>query len=92
MSGDYTISRERRAELVEAFGEATVRHSERFRKVSNRYPNVVALAYGRDLDAAAAAASDEEVAATVTTWEEGQGLEPRDWHAIGAKEREDDEP
>jgi hypothetical protein len=52
-------------------------HSERFRKVSNRYPNVVARAYGRDLERAAGD-SDEQVAATVAAWEREQGLEPND--------------
>lgn len=65
-----------------------VRHSFRFRKVSNRYPQVVALAYEHDL-ARAAADSDEQVAATVAAWEHSQGIEPRDWHAIGAAERDE---
>ena len=45
-----------------------VRHSNRFRKVSNRYAHEVAAAYGYDL-AAAAAATDEEVAAKVAAAE-----------------------
>ena len=48
------------------------RHSERFRKVSNRYPHQVAKAYARDI-ARAAADSDEQVAATVRAWEIAQG-------------------
>ena len=66
-----------------------VRHSLRFRRVSNRYPNMVAQAYDRDL-AAAAAASDEEVAARVRAWEVANGWPVRDWVAIGAAERDDD--
>jgi hypothetical protein len=34
--------------------------------------------------------SDEQVAVAVATWECEHGLEPRDWHAIGAAERDDD--
>jgi hypothetical protein len=63
-----------------------VQHSNRFRHVSNRYPYMVAMAYDRDL-AAAAADSDEEVAARVAAYERAQGLKPRDWYAIGAEER-----
>jgi len=65
--------------------EDALRHSERFRQVANRYPSRVAEAYGgikramRD--------TDEQVAATVAEWERKQGLEPRDWPAIGAAER-----
>jgi hypothetical protein len=61
-------------------------HSMRFRKVSTRYPRRVAEAYGGDLDKAFAE-SDEVVAATVAAWERSEGLEPRDWRAIGAEER-----
>lgn len=75
-----------RAELEAVFGGTAVGHSERFRRVSNGYPNAVALAYGRDLERAAGD-SDERVAATVAAWEREQGLEPRDWQAIGADER-----
>lgn len=66
-----------------------LQHSERFRKVSNRYPRRVAEAYGLDI-ARAAADSDEKVAATVRAWEIEQGLEPRDWVAIGLAEGRDD--
>jgi hypothetical protein len=62
-------------------------HSARFRKVSNRYPHMVALAYDRDLDHAAAE-GDEQVAVKVAAWERSQGWEPRDWPAIGRAERE----
>ena len=61
-------------------------HLRRFLQVSRRYPDVVAKAYGGDIDRAAAD-SDEQVAATVGAWEHSQGLPPRDWHAFGAKER-----
>ena len=67
------------------------RHSLRFRRVSNRYPRRVAEAYERDLDRALAD-SDEQVAATVAAWERGQGLEQRDWRAIGAEERDETRP
>lgn len=60
-------------------------HSLRFRRVSNRYPRRVAEAYNGDI-AAAAASTDEEVAGRVAEWERAQGLEPRDWNAIGREE------
>jgi hypothetical protein len=81
---------DKRAALAEKHGELAVAHSERFRKVSTRYPRRVAEAYERNLEAAAAD-SDEQVAARVRAWELAQGLEPRDWQAIGADERGDDE-
>jgi hypothetical protein len=62
-------------------------HSQRFRKVSTRYPRRVAEAYEGDLSRAMAD-SDEEVAATVAAWEKRKGLAPRDWSAIGAAEKE----
>jgi hypothetical protein len=52
-------------------------------------PAHLAFAYDRDL-AAAAADSEEQVAAKVAQWERQQGLEPRDWRAIGADARRDD--
>lgn len=67
-----------------------VRHSLRFRQVSTLYPHLVALAYDRDL-ARAAADSDEQIAARVAAWEREQGVEPRDWRAIGAEERDEEE-
>jgi hypothetical protein len=66
-----------------------VAHSLRFREVATGYPHAVALAYGRDL-AAAAADSDEQVAARVAAWEIAEGIEPRDWHELGAEQRKDD--
>jgi hypothetical protein len=63
-------------------------HSERFRKVSNRYPRRVAEAYDGDIDRAMAD-TDEQVAATVAAWERRQGLSVRDWTAIGARERDE---
>jgi hypothetical protein len=66
--------------------EKAVRHSERFRQVSNRYPLRVTEAYDGDFDQAAAD-SDEQVAEKVAEWERAHGLEPRDWPAIGAEER-----
>ncbi|TMF99302.1 MAG: hypothetical protein E6I03_12320 [Chloroflexi bacterium] len=69
----------------EAFQLLAIRHSERFRRVSNRYPRRVAEAYGGDLGEAMAD-SDEEVAAAVRDWERSQGLEVRDWEAIGRTE------
>ena len=69
----------------EAFQLLAIRHSERFRRVSNRYPRRVAEAYGGDLGEAMAD-TDEEVAAMVRDWERSQGLEVRDWEAIGRTE------
>jgi hypothetical protein len=60
-------------------------HSNRFRRVANRYPQQVTYAYGGDL-ARAATDSDEQVATTVAAWEQAQGLTPRDWRAIGRAE------
>jgi len=65
--------------------------SERFRRVSNRYPRRVSEAYGGDVGRAMAE-SDEQVAATVADWERAHGLVPRDWQAIGAAERDDEVP
>lgn len=48
-------------------------HSVRFRRVANGYPRTVALAYDRDL-AAAALDSHEEVAARVAAWERSEGI------------------
>jgi hypothetical protein len=59
--------------------------SERFRKVSNRYPRRVAEAYEGDTERALAD-TDEQVAATVTAWERAQGMEPREWTARGKSE------
>ena len=72
-----------------ALPRSLIDHSERFRRVSNRYPRRVAEAYGGDL-ARAAAATDDEVAATVRAWELAHGLKPRDWQAIGRTERGED--
>jgi predicted esterase len=60
-------------------------HTDRFRKVANRYPRRVNEAYSFDI-ARALADDDETVAATVAHWEAAQGLEPRDWIAIGHAE------
>jgi hypothetical protein len=65
--------------------ERARRFSERFRKVSDRYPLRVAEAYDYYLDPAMAD-SDELVAATVAGWERRQGVPVRDWRAIGAEE------
>ena len=35
--------------------------------------------------------SDEQVAATVTSWEQAQGIGPEDWQALGAEERDETE-
>jgi hypothetical protein len=76
--------------LEQIHDAAVTAHSRRFRKVSHRYPLRVTEAYSGDLERAAAD-SDEQVAATVAAWERAQGLESRDWVAIGAEERGDDE-
>jgi hypothetical protein len=65
-----------------------IAHSDRFRKVSTRYPRQVTYAYDGDIDRAAAD-TDDQVAAAVAEYERREGLEPRDWSAIGAAERED---
>lgn len=70
--------------------ELAVRHSERFRRVSNRYPRRVTEAYNGDVTAAAAA-SDDEVARRVADWERASGLEVRDWYAIGRDEQRGDD-
>jgi predicted esterase len=62
-----------------------VAHTNRFRRVSNRYPRRVNEAYGFD-QARALADDDATVAATVEAWERAQGLAPRDWVAIGRDE------
>ncbi len=66
---------------------AALRHSNRFRRVSTGYPRRVAEAYNGDLESAAAD-SDEQVAETVAAWERRRGLEPREWTAIGAIEKD----
>ena len=76
------------AEMRRQHGDAAVDHGIRFRKVSTRYPHVVAQAYGGDIERAAAD-SDEDVAARVAIWEQAQGLPLIDWHAIGAEERDE---
>jgi hypothetical protein len=68
--------------------EAEILHSVRFRRVSRGYPQRVAEAYGGDLEEALAD-TDEEVAARVRDWERSQGLEVKDWRAIGEEERGD---
>jgi hypothetical protein len=73
----------------EAFQLLSRRYSERFRKVSKRYPLRVAEAYKGDLSRALTD-SDEEVAATVAAWERRQGLDVTDWALVGEQEREQD--
>ena len=76
------------AKSTGGIGPGARAHSERFRRVSTRYPRRVAEAYGLDL-ARAMAASDEEVAATVAAWERDNGLPVTDWPAIGQYERDE---
>jgi hypothetical protein len=70
-------------------------HSWRFRNLGGGcYPRTVAEAYGGDIERALAD-SDEDVAATVASWEQAQGFEPVNWSALGAQfrasaERDDD--
>ena len=61
-------------------------YSERFRKVSNRYPRRVAEAYRGDVTRAMAD-SDKQVAAKVAAWERRHGLTPINWKALGEAER-----
>ena len=56
-------------------------HSDRFRKVANRYPRRVAEAYGGDIERAARD-SDRRVAATVASFERSHGLDETDWAAV----------
>ena len=74
----------------QGFDATAVAQSERFRKVANGYPRTVALAYAGDL-AAAAADDDATVRDRVWRWELSQGIEPRDWPAIGMAERRGDD-
>jgi hypothetical protein len=69
--------------------DLAVRHSDRFRRVSTKYPSMVARAYDGDITAAEAD-SDGDVAARVAAWERAQGWEPRDWYAIGRGEWDPD--
>jgi hypothetical protein len=62
-----------------------IAHSNRFRRVSNRYPHMVALAYDLDI-VAAARDTDEQVAERVAAYERAQGWTPRNWKAIGRSE------
>lgn len=68
--------------------ELALRHSMRFRKVSNGYPHAVAQAYDLDI-ARAAGDTDEQVAVTVAAWERAHRKPVRDWAAIGAAERDE---
>jgi hypothetical protein len=63
-------------------------HSERFRRISDRYPRRVTEADGGDIERAARD-SDEQVFAPVAAWERAQGFDPLDWDAIGAEERDE---
>lgn len=74
-----------RADLTAAIAQA---HSRRWRWVSNRYPHMVAMAYDGDI-ASALSDDDDVVAARVALYELRCGHQPRDWHAIGAEERDD---
>jgi hypothetical protein len=57
-------------------------HSNRFRRIDNIFPSVVAEAYGGDI-ARAAKDNDTKVFAKVKAWEIKQGRKPRDWRWIG---------
>jgi hypothetical protein len=75
-----------------ASNKQAIAHSNRFRKVSNLYPRMVAFAYDKDL-AAAARDTDEEVAARVAAYQRSLGEEPTDWYAVGREEgRDEDAP
>jgi hypothetical protein len=75
---------------VEQKDSVAVRHSLRFRRVANKYPHIVSMAYGGDLEQAARD-SDEEVAARVADWERSAGGPVRDWQAIGSSEGKDED-
>src|SRR5258708_5856434 len=57
-------------------------HSNRFRRIDNNFPSVVARAYDGDI-ARAAQDTDTQVFARVLAWEVREGREPQDWQAIG---------
>lgn len=76
----------RLSDLTDAELDDVIAFSNRFRRVANRYPLQVTYAYGGNV-ARAMADSDDHVAATVATWEQAQGLTPRDWAAHGRTER-----
>ena len=71
--------------MSNALDPMAVKVSERFRKVSNRYPLRVAETYDGDIQRAMAD-TDERGAANVAAWGREQGLEPRDWPGIGEEE------
>jgi hypothetical protein len=60
--------------------------TRRFRRVATDYALIVKKAYKGDIEAAAKD-DDVTVAARVRQWEIAQGFAPRDWVAIGRKER-----
>jgi hypothetical protein len=66
-------------------------HSQRFRRVANRYPRRVAEAYGGDL-ARASGDSDDQVAANVAEWERAHGMFSGDWRATGTAEGRGEDP
>jgi hypothetical protein len=78
-----------REQLADRYGELAVQHSERFRKVSTRYPHVVTQAYDGDIEQAQQD-DDETVAARVADFERSRGY-LSDWHAIGRAERGGDD-
>ena len=67
--------------------DPAVAHSARFGKMCAAYALIVTEAYGGDM-AEAMADGDELVAARVAEWERSEGLESRDWIAIGRDERD----
>ena len=77
------MTRKQPAKLPKTIPVEWLEHSNRFRKVSNRYPRRVTEAYE---GASAMADSDEEVAAKVAAWERRHGLPVRDWYKVGMKE------
>lgn len=67
-----------------------IKHSIRWRKVSNRFPLTVHYAYGGDI-AQALQDDDATVFERVRQWEISEGIEPRDWVRWGKEEEGRDE-
>ncbi len=58
-----------------------VYHSNRFRRVGNGFPRMVATAYGGDI-AKALGDTDDQVFAKVRAWQKRQGYQPENLRAL----------
>jgi hypothetical protein len=61
--------------------QLAVYHSNRFRRVGNGFPSMVAAAYGGDI-AKALGDTDDQVFAKVRAWQKREGREPENLRAI----------